>query len=180
MTKTSAEQPDGKRGGGPPLKYETVEELDRAIKAYFDKQDPHIEQRMIEVGKTEKGEAIFELREVMSEQKPYTITGLALAIGLTRQGLLNYKKRDEFIDSIELAKQRCGAYAESQLFGPYANGAKFALANNYNDEYRPWAERHNIDHTTKDKPIPLLAGIAPDTLEVEDDDATADDSTQED
>jgi hypothetical protein len=40
-----------------------------------------------------------------------------------------------------MAKQRCEEYAESQLYGPYANGAKFNLINNYRSKHQDWAER---------------------------------------
>jgi hypothetical protein len=83
-------------------------------------------------------------RDIMTEQRPYTMTGLARAIGLTRQSLLNYKERDEYFDSIQAAMQRCQEYAEGQLFGPYANGAKFNLINNYRGKYQPWADKQEI------------------------------------
>ncbi len=70
---------------------------------------------------------------------------------MSRQALLNYSKRDEFVDSLQAAKDRCQEYAEGQLFGPYSNGAKFALSNNYHGEYRPWADRQELDHTSAGK-----------------------------
>ena len=136
-------------------------------------------------GFNERGETMWAERSIMSEQRPYTMSGLARAIGLDRKSLLNYKNRDGFFPSIQAAIDRCQEYAEAQLFGPYANGAKFNLINNYRGEYQPWADKHEVDHTTKDQPIPLLAGLAPSTLVVEDeaDDAgtaEADDSPHED
>jgi hypothetical protein len=58
-------------------------------------------------------------------------------------------------------QQRCQEYAEGQLFGPYANGAKSNLINNYRGAYQPWADRHEVDHTTMGKPMPLLGGTTP-------------------
>lgn len=51
-----------------------------------------------------------------------------------------------------------------------------------------YVDQQHIDHTTKNQPIPLLAGLAPATLEVEDEGedladggaTPADDSSQED
>jgi hypothetical protein len=182
---TDDNQPEQKHPGGRPLKYETVEALDRAINAYFDMCDPHTQRRVVDCGINEKGETIWREREVMTEQRPYTISGLANALGVTRQTLLNYADREEFFDSIDRAKSRCEEYAEQQLFEGNANGAKFNLINNYRGKHQDWSDKHEIDHTTKDQPIPLLAGLAPATLVVEDeaDDAgtaPADDSPNKD
>jgi hypothetical protein len=127
-----------------PLKYETVEQLDRAINAYFDMCDPHTQRRVVDCGINEKGETIWREREVMTEQKPYTISGLANALGVSRQTLLNYAERPDFFDSIDRAKSRCEEYAESQLFGPAANGAKFNLMNNYRGKYQAWADKQEL------------------------------------
>lgn len=128
--------------GGRPFKYEKVDELNRAITAYFDLCDPHTQRRVVDCGINERGETIWKEREIMTEQQPYTVSGLALAIGVTRQTLLNYKERGSgFFDSIQQAVQRCEAYAEAQLYGPGANGAKFNLVNNYSGEYKPWADK---------------------------------------
>src|SRR5687768_352893 len=134
----SAEGP--KHPGGRPLKFEMVEELDRAINAYFDLCDPHTQRRVVDCGINEKGETIWREREVMTEQQPYTMSGLALAIGMTRQSLLNYKKRDEFFDTITRAKQRCEAYWEGRLDSKHDRGAAFNLTNNYDG----WRNRQEL------------------------------------
>src|SRR3954464_13386635 len=108
---------------GRPLKYKTVEEMDRAINAYFDMCDPHTQRRVVDCGINEKGETIWREREVMTEQQPYTVSGLARALGITRDTLINYKERDEFFDSVTGAYERCHEYAESQLYGRSATGA---------------------------------------------------------
>lgn len=162
---------DGKDKGGRPVKFDTVEKLEQAIRSYFDSCDPHTERRVVDCGINEKGETIWREREVMTEQKPYTVSGLARAIGLTRQGLIEYGRKEKFSDTVEDAKERCHEFAESQLYGRSATGAAFSLKNNWN-----WRDRQEVDHTTKDQPIPLLAGLAPAKLEVEDDASPADDS----
>ena len=147
------ETPNEKHPGGRPLKFKTVEELDQAINAYFDLCDPHTEQRLVEAGVNDRGETIFNKRAVLTEQKPYTVSGLALALGVTRQTLLNYRDREEYFDSIARAVQRCEAYAESQLYGPFANGAKFNLINNYRGEHQDWTDKQSVDHTSTGKRI---------------------------
>jgi hypothetical protein len=97
---------------GRPLKFQTVEDLQAAIDAFF---DSIAEPRVI-------GETIY--------QEPATITGLALALGLSRQALCNYEVREEFVDTVKTAKLRCENYAERQLFiGKSATGPIFALKN---------------------------------------------------
>lgn len=175
---TDTAKNDEKHAGGRPLKFETVEKLDQAIAAYFDMCDPHQETRLVESGVNNKGETIFLERKVMTEQQPYTVSGLARTLGIDRDTLVNYRKRDKYFGSIDAAYTRCHEYAESQLYGRAATGAAFSLKNNWG-----WRDRQEIDHTSKDQPIPLLAGLAPAKLEVEDDDgstASADDSPQED
>lgn len=168
---------------GRPLSYGTVGELEQAIKSYFDDCDPHIQPRMVENGRNDRGETIWIKREVMTEQKPYTMSGLARHLGIDRKTLLNYSKIEQFFPTISTARERVHEFAEGQLYTRNATGAAFSLKNNFD-----WRDRSEIDHTTKDKPISLLAGIAPGELVVEDEDeelvdgsaAQADDSTHED
>ncbi|MGR6521629.1 terminase small subunit [Rhodococcus erythropolis] len=133
-----------KNKGGRPLVFKSVEELDSAINAYFDMQNPHLEDRMVDSGVNEKGETIFLRRKVMTQQKPYTMSGLALALGVNRRTLLDYSKKDQFSPTLEAAKARCESYAESQLFGPFANGAKFNLINNYRGRHQDWSDRQEL------------------------------------
>ncbi|GAA1053919.1 terminase small subunit [Dietzia natronolimnaea] len=142
-----------KHAGGRPLKFQTVDELDLAIQNYFAEQDPHTTKALVESGRDAKGNMLFDTRTVLTEQKPYTMTGLARALGVDRRTLLNYKNKDEFFPSIQGALNRCAEYAETQLFGPYANGAKFALINNYNGKYQDWSDKQAIDHTSDGKRI---------------------------
>jgi DNA-binding XRE family transcriptional regulator len=157
------EQP--KHPGGRPLKFETAADLEAAITAYFDMCDPHQEDRLVESGVNEKGETIFLKRKVMTHQIPYTISDLANALDVSRQTLLNYGEREEFFDTVERAKQRCEGFAERQLFGPFAAGAKFNLTNNYRGKYQEWSDKQAIDHTSDGKRIeapPIyMSNIAP-------------------
>lgn len=107
--------------GGRPLMYKTAEVMQEAIDLYFLKCDEN--------------------------KRPYTITGLALALGFTsRQALLNYQGRKEFVDTITRAKARVEAYAEESLYFPgSANGAKFSLANNFEG----WKEKKEIEADVK-------------------------------
>lgn len=91
-----------------PLKFQSVEELQSAIDAYF------------------AGLVDADGKQI----RPVTITGLALALDTTRQTLMDYQGREEFTDAIVRAKLRCECYAEEQLFvGRNPHGAQFALKN---------------------------------------------------
>ncbi|MDQ0869032.1 hypothetical protein QFZ70_001505 [Arthrobacter sp. V1I9] len=146
--------PEEKNKGGRPLKFKTVDELQVAVDSYFDSCDPHLESRLVESGINERGETIFAQRKVMTEQKPYTVSGLARALGITRDTLLSYAERPEFIDTVEAAKERCHEWAENALFTKSATGAAFSLKNNWG-----WKERQEIDHTSDGKPMQALVEI---------------------
>ena len=148
---TTQEAPSNDRGR--PLKFKTVEELDLAIQNYFAEQDPHTMSALVETGRDSKGNMLFDTRTVLTEQKPYTMHGLARALDVDRKTLLNYKKRDDYFPSIQRALDRCAEYAEGHLYGPFANGAKFALINNYNGKYQDWSDKQAIDHTSDGKRI---------------------------
>lgn len=101
---------------GRPLKYKTSKELETGIQSYFD-----------ELG-----------------QKHPTITGLALHLGFTsRQAIMNYQERPEFVDAIKRAKLTIEAHYEQQLFAKTPAGAIFALKN------FGWSDKHEIEQTTR-------------------------------
>ena len=137
----TSEEPESKtpHAGGRPRLFNTVEELENKITAYFDKCDPHKENRLVEAGVNGRGETIFEQRDIMTEQKPYTMSGLARHIGIDRATLLNYGKKDEFFGTIEAARERCHEFAETQLYGRAATGAAFSLKNNWG-----WKDRQEL------------------------------------
>ena len=91
-----------------------------------------------------EGEIVFvEGQPVRVGARPLTITGLALALGFnSRQSLLNYQEKEEFLDTIARAKARVEQYVEERLFDKDgANGAKFSLANNFEG----WKEKKQIE-----------------------------------
>lgn len=88
---------------GRPLKFQSVESLQKQIDAFFVECDA-------------KGD-------------PYTITGLALALDTTRQMLCEYEDRAEFQDTIKKAKARVENYAEKRLYAGQPTGPIFALKN---------------------------------------------------
>jgi len=127
-----------KHPGGRPPKYKTKEEIQEKIDAYFEQCDGRILEDA-------DGNPILDKygNLIRYGSKPYTVTGLALALGFTsRQALLNYQGKKEFVDTITRAKARVEQYAEERLFDKDgANGAKFSLANNF----KGWKEKQEVD-----------------------------------
>lgn len=125
---------------GRPLLFQSVEELDQKINEYFESRAPHVVKKLVKRTKADGGSYWAE-DEVMSDQRPVTITGLAVYLGTTRKTLLGYKEREEFLPSIASALARCEEYGESQLYEGNANGAKFSLQNNYG-----WVDKQIQEH----------------------------------
>ena len=125
------------RIGRPPV-FTSKEEMQKKIDEYFNECEgkPLIDDEG-EIIKDKYGEP------VMKGKKPLTITGLALALGFnSRQSLLNYQEKDEFMDTIMRAKAKVEQYAEERLYDKDgANGAKFSLANNFDG----WREKQQIE-----------------------------------
>lgn len=134
------------------------DELKNKIQSYFDNCDPHKEKRLVESGVNAKGDTIFAEREIMTEQIPYTITGLALHLGVSRNTLLNYRDpehyteeideetRNQIMDAIEEAYQRVEEFNERQLHVKgIAPGVKFNLTNNFG-----WVDKQVVDNNNRD------------------------------
>lgn len=100
---------------GRPPKYETVEELEKIIDDYFDSL------------KDDKGRYI----DVPA------VSELGLFIGLSRQAIINYSGRPEFMDTIKKAKQTIESFLEKNLtVGKAPVGTIFNLKNNFD-----WKDR---------------------------------------
>lgn len=124
---------------GRPLKFKSAEELQEKIDAYFaDMATPRY-----------AGDNVWF--------EPITITGLALALGTTRELLCNYEERDEFHDTIKQAKLRCENYAEKHLFnGKSPTGAIFALKN------YGWRDNQDVNlGGQKDNPVNSVVTFVP-------------------
>lgn len=127
-----------KKAVGRPPKYKSKEEIEEKIDAYF-------KQCEGEVLKDNNGNTVFNKfgNPVIINQRPPTVTGLALALGFsTRLSLLNYQGKKEFMNTITRAKSRVEAYAEERLFDrDGTSGAQFSLRNNF----KGWTEKTELD-----------------------------------
>ena len=101
---------------GMTPKYENPEAMQKAIDAYFEDRD--------------------------ARDKPYTVTGMALALDFTsRNALLNYEGKEEFIGTIKRAKMRIENQWEEALRGPHVTGPIFQLKANYR-----WQDPQRYEH----------------------------------
>lgn len=119
-----------------PLKFQSISDLQCTIDAYF-------------------ADCIKDGVQV----RPYSITGLALALDTCRQTLLNYEEKPEFVDAIKRAKLRVENYYEERL--PFANatGPIFALKN------FDWKDSQ--DHTIgsdPNKPLRVESDLSPEAI----------------
>lgn len=126
-----------------PLKYKTVKELESAIESYF--EDCNGKPLLDDEGNVHTDK---HGNPIIVGAKPPTVTGLALALGFTtRQSLLNYQGRKQFLDTITRAKSRCEEYAEGRLYDrDGSRGAQFSLSYNFGwgqNKMQPGAEKTN-------------------------------------
>lgn len=146
------------------MKFQTVEELQEKIEAYFQScfQQRYIHRKKKGVKNAEYPddyEWVAELDhngEVVYEQiAPFTVTGLANYLGTTRDLLLDYEEKDEFSDTIKAAKGKIEQYVEEYLFnGKNTTGAIFNLKNNYG-----WKDKTETDVTSGGQQIGSIDSV---------------------
>ena len=105
---------------GRPLKFDSVEEMQKAIDKYFAECD--------------------------EKQKPYTVSGLAYALNTTRRTLLDYEEKDEYSHTIKKAKTKIELFNEEMLYSKDVSttGVIFNLKNNYG-----WKDKQEIEADVK-------------------------------
>ena len=109
---------------GRPLQYETVEEMQEIIDAYF----------------AEDGGAYMKVGDALIYNP--TMAGLAYELNLSRQGLINYTHKDEFVDAIKRARARVEIHLEQRLGGNAVTGTIFNLKNNFN-----WKDKTETEYS---------------------------------
>lgn len=134
---------------GRPPKYKTAEEIQLKIDKYF---QSCWRKKLDMYGNAIKDKDTGEY--VLEQFKPYTITGMAVYLGITRDTLIEYENKEELTDTIKGAKERCHAYAEESLFiGKNPTGAIFNLKNNYG-----WKDKTEVE-TTGDQSLNINFNI---------------------
>ena len=158
--KKKASEKKESQGVGKPLKFPDLDELKERIDAYFAWCNPHIEKVMRPVLLKNGKYNVVETLE-MTQQRPYTISGLAFFLDTTRATLLDYEnlaKMDsdelpvklrtkdpallrEYSYTIKKAKLRCEGYVEENLLtARNPVGAIFNLKNNY----KKWKDQTEV------------------------------------
>ena len=92
---------------GRPRAFKSVEEVEEKINAYFN----YCEEK----------------------EKPYTMSGLAYYLEVSRQTLVNYSNQDQFFDTIKKARDRVQMQLEENALSNKANPTFtiFNLKNNF-------------------------------------------------
>lgn len=101
---------------GRPPKYTSSEEMQKVIDAYFKKCD--------------------------EEKRPYTITGLALALDMDRRSIVNYGDKDEFFLTVKKARLKVEAFLEEALHSGSPAGLIFNLKNNFG-----WKDKTEVEQS---------------------------------
>lgn len=140
--------------GGRPPKFKTLIQMQMVIDAYFLECDAHwseeqywdypwLDEEYLEeqphggsLKRTRKKDYDVDMvlltRKRLTEQQPYTMAGLARRLGLSRQGLMEYKGKDQFSDAIIQARARVEECNERILLnGKNPSGAIFNLKVNF-------------------------------------------------
>lgn len=138
-------------GGRPPL-YTSSEELEKLIREYFD----HCDNRVRQVYSA-KMDGVVEILD----PAPYTMSGLAVFLGMDRKSLLNYSKKDEFFLTIKNARDRVEADVEERMNDKqtFTPGLIFNAKNNFD-----WKDKSETDVTSKGETINPYAGLTTDEL----------------
>jgi hypothetical protein len=137
-----------------PVKYRAANDIEAKAEDYF--QSCWVDK----VTETTDKDGKVTMSTVTYQNRPYTVTGLALHLGLTRKGLIDYQhKSKEFCNTITRAKQKVEMfYEESLVSAKSSHGVEFALKNNFG-----WVDKQEHELSGKDgAPIEFTFNIHPD------------------
>jgi len=133
--KVKKSKPKKKNKGGRPVLFKTAREMQEKIDEYF--ESCWIE-KITEVAEKDGKITTSNSRY---QNKPYTMMGLAMTLGMSRETLCQYRKKDKFSDTINKARQKVEMNVEEYLLeGKNAAGPIFWLKNNAEKKYRDKSE----------------------------------------
>lgn len=117
---------------GRPLLFKTVEELQDKIEEYF----VYCDNKTKDIHSDKLGDMI------VPDPQPYGMAGLAYELGISRQTLINYENKDEFLDTIKRARARVEADIERRLSSKdlFTPGLIFNATNNLG-----WVNKTEVD-----------------------------------
>ena len=122
---------DVKNSVGKPLRFKTVEELQVVIDEYFD----YCNNRLVNGYDNKTNEQFAYISPA-----PYTMSGLANRIGLSRQALMEYSHKEKYGDAIKEARNKVQEDVETRLMEKHPVGAIFNLKNNFG-----WKDRTEVE-----------------------------------
>ena len=120
--------------GGRPRKFNSVAEMEEAIEEYFFKCDARTTPTPI------KDIGVIDV----PNPEPYTIQGLAVHIGLTTEGMLEYEKRPEFSSTVKEAKARVEANKVVNMLDGKGFGAGYIFDLKHN---HGWKDKQEVEHS---------------------------------
>lgn len=127
--------PKGNTYAHAKLKYKTLKELQTVIDEYFD----YCDNRLVQGYDNKTNEQFAYISPA-----PYTMSGLARRIGLSRQALCEYSHREEYGDAIMRAREKVEEDVENRLMETRnEKGAMFNLKNNFG-----WKEKTEVDQSS--------------------------------
>ena len=105
----------------------------------------------------EKINAYFNYCE--EKEKPYTMSGLAYYLGISRQTLVNYSYEDEYFDTIKKARDKVQMQLEENALSNKANPTFtiFNLKNNF--DWKDKIEHSSSEDEKKNKNISNIANL---------------------
>lgn len=120
---------------GRPLKFKSLDEVQRIIDAYFESK--YEMQWIDEPQRGENGEQLIDnngriiTKPIRKKVKiePFTVTGLANALGTSREIIIDYEDRAPFSHAIKAAKRRIYEQAEQNLLNRGNSGDIFVAKN---------------------------------------------------
>jgi len=128
-----------------PTLYTNPEEVESIIDEYFTYCDNRIQQVY-----SAKADGVIEVLD----PAPYTMAGLAYALGMDRRSLLNYSKKEQFFPTIKRARERVERDVEERMNdkGRFTVGLIFNAKNNFG-----WVEKTELNARVENV-TPILGG----------------------
>lgn len=120
--------------GGRPRKFQTVEEMEEAIEAYFKKCDARTTPMSL------KGVGLIDV----PHPEPYTVQGLSVHLDLTTEGLMEYERREEFSGTVKKAKARVEANKVVNMLDGKGFGAGYIFDLKHN---HGWKDKQEIEQS---------------------------------
>jgi len=130
---------------GRPKLYTSPEQVQGIIEEYFAYCDNRIQQVY-----SAKADGVIEVMN----PAPYTMSGLAVMLGMDRKSLLNYSKHEDFFLTIKAARDKVEADIEERMNDKqtFTPGLIFNAKNNFG-----WVDAQRVDARIE-QVKPILGG----------------------